>query len=104
LAILLRLEGHEVELAHDGLSALQSFEQRRPDVALLDIGMPKTNGYEVARHIRATPAGKDVLLIAITGWAQDSDKSAARAAGFDHHLTKPIEPDTLIGLLDGPAR
>ena len=69
------------------------------DVALLDIGMPKTNGYEVARQIRAAPGGQAVLLIAITGWAQDSDKAQSRAAGFDHHLTKPIEPEALIGLL-----
>jgi PAS domain S-box-containing protein len=99
LAIILRLEGHDVELAHDGNSALRSFAQRPPDVALLDIGMPQTNGYEVARKIRSTPAGSDVLLIAITGWAQDSDKAESRAAGFDHHLTKPIEPATLMGLL-----
>jgi signal transduction histidine kinase/GAF domain-containing protein len=99
LAIILRLEGHEVDLAHDGQAALRAFADHRPDVALLDIGMPKTNGLDVARQIRATPAGKDVLLIAITGWAQDADKEQSRAAGFDHHLTKPIEPDTLIGLL-----
>jgi CheY-like chemotaxis protein len=99
LAIILRLEGHDVELAHDGLSALQAYERIRPDVALLDIGMPKTNGYDVARQIRATPDGRGVMLIAITGWAQDSDKAQSRAAGFDHHLTKPIEPETLIGLL-----
>jgi PAS domain S-box-containing protein len=102
LAIILRLEGHEVELAHDGKSALRCYEQRRPDVALLDIGMPMTNGYEVARRIRAAPDGKDVLLIAITGWAQDADKAESMAAGFDHHLTKPIEPDALIDLLGKP--
>jgi signal transduction histidine kinase len=101
LAMLLRLEGHEVELAHDGQTALARFAERRPDVALLDIGMPKTNGYEVARQIRAV-AGQDVLLIAVTGWAQDSDKAQSKAAGFDHHLTKPIEPDALIGLLGHP--
>jgi len=100
LAIILRLEGHDVELAHDGNSALRSFAARRPDVALLDIGMPKTNGYEVARMIRAAPEGADVLLIAITGWAQDADKAESRAAGFDHHLTKPIEPEKLIELLN----
>jgi PAS domain S-box-containing protein len=99
LALILRLEGHDVELAHDGHSALQAFARLRPDVALLDIGMPKTNGYDVARQIRAAPDGHGVLLIAITGWAQDSDKAQSRAAGFDHHLTKPIEPETLIGLL-----
>ncbi len=102
LAIILRLEGHEVELAHDGSSALRCFAARRPDVALLDIGMPKANGYEVARQIRAAPEGAGVLLIAITGWAQDSDKAESRAAGFDHHLTKPIEPETLMELLDQP--
>jgi signal transduction histidine kinase/CheY-like chemotaxis protein len=102
LAIILRLEGHDVELAHDGQSAFQAFARRRPDVALLDIGMPKSNGYEVARQIRATADGHAVLLIAITGWAQDSDKAQSRAAGFDHHLTKPIEPQTLIGLLGVP--
>ena len=102
LAIILRLEGHEVELAHDGQEALRSFATRRPDVALLDIGMPTANGYEVARKIRATPGGEGVLLIAITGWAQDTDKAESRAAGFDHHLTKPIEPEALIGLLGSP--
>jgi PAS domain S-box-containing protein len=99
LALILQLEGHEVQLAHDGLAALRSFAEHKPDVALLDIGMPKANGLDVARQIRATPDGKNVLLIAITGWAQDADKEQSRAAGFDHHLTKPIEPDTLIGLL-----
>jgi CheY-like chemotaxis protein len=102
LAIILRLEGHEVELAHDGVAALRAFARHRPDVALLDIGMPKTSGYEVARQIRANPEGARVLLIAITGWAQDSDKAQSRAAGFDHHLTKPVEPEMLIELL-GPA-
>jgi signal transduction histidine kinase/CheY-like chemotaxis protein len=99
LAIILRLEGHEVELAHDGVAAWQAFAKSRPDVALLDIGMPRSNGYEVARQIRAAPEGGGVLLVAITGWAQDSDKVQSRDAGFDHHLTKPIEPETLIDLL-----
>ncbi|HTU68078.1 MAG TPA: ATP-binding protein [Steroidobacteraceae bacterium] len=99
LAIILRLEGHEVNLAHDGQAALQAYAERKPDVALLDIGMPKTNGLDVARQIRAQPGGDDVLLVAITGWAQDSDKERSRSAGFDHHLTKPIEPEALIQLL-----
>jgi CheY-like chemotaxis protein/anti-sigma regulatory factor (Ser/Thr protein kinase) len=99
LAIILRLEGHEVELAHDGEAALERYAAHRPDVALLDIGMPKHDGYEVARQIRASVKGGDVMLIAVTGWAQDSDKAQSKAAGFDHHLTKPIEPDKLIGLL-----
>lgn len=100
LAMLLQLEGHEVDVAHDGESALRSYAEHRPDVALLDIGMPGKNGYEVAQQIRASR--KDVLLIAVTGWAQDSDKAQSRAAGFDHHLTKPVEPATLIGLLGEP--
>ncbi len=104
LAIILRLEGHQVDLAHDGAAALQLFAEKRPDVALLDIGMPKTNGYEVAKRIRANPGGEGVLLIAITGWAQDSDKARSRAAGFDHHLTKPVEPHTLIELLGPPPQ
>jgi signal transduction histidine kinase len=102
LAIILRLEGHDVELVHDGVAALRVFAEKKHDVALLDIGMPKANGYEVARTIRSAPEGRDVLLIAITGWAQDSDRAQSRAAGFDHHLTKPIEPDALISLL-GPV-
>ncbi len=101
LAILLRLEGHEVDLAHDGEAALRSYAQHHPDVALLDIGMPGKNGYEVAHQIRSN-GGKNVLLIAVTGWAQDSDKAQSRAAGFDHHLTKPVEPEILIGLLGEP--
>jgi PAS domain S-box-containing protein len=99
LAIVLRLEGHAVDLAHDGDAALRVFETRRFDVALLDIGMPQTNGYEVARRIRASPGGGGVTLVAITGWAQESDKADSKAAGFDHHLTKPVAPEVLIGLL-----
>jgi PAS domain S-box-containing protein len=103
LAIILRLEGHEVHLAHDGESALRTFAEHEPDVALLDIGMPHTSGYEVARRIRGSAAGGAVMLVAITGWAQDSDKAQSKAAGFDHHLTKPIEPESLIELLGKPS-
>jgi PAS domain S-box-containing protein len=99
LAIILRLEGHDVELAHDGHAALRAYAEKQPQVALLDIGMPEADGYEVARQIRARPGGDAVLLIAITGWAQDADKAQSRDAGFDHHLTKPIEPEALIELL-----
>jgi CheY-like chemotaxis protein len=102
LAILLRLEGHRVELAFDGETAWAQFLASRPDVALLDIGMPKLSGYELAQRIRTTARGREVMLIAITGWAQDSDKLRSRAAGFDHHLTKPVEPDELLELLAQP--
>ena len=70
-----------------------------PDVVLLDIGLPKINGYEVARRIRGQPWGRRMALIAVTGWGQDEDRRRAQEAGFDHHLVKPVEPETLAKLL-----
>ncbi len=99
LAALLRMEGHEVTSVHDGPVALSVFNQIKPDVALLDIGMPGLTGYEVARKMRQTSAGASLKLIAITGWGQDIDKERAHAAGFDHHLTKPVDPQRLAELL-----
>ena len=99
LAMLLRLAGHEVHTAHGGQAALSLAGAVRPEFALLDIGMPDLDGYEVAKQIRAAPWGKDVKLIALTGWGQDEDKRRARAAGFDHHLTKPVDPESLEALL-----
>ncbi|MEO8064030.1 MAG: response regulator [Pseudomonadota bacterium] len=98
LAMLLRLDGHEVELAANGTDALELFERMLPEVAILDIGMPGLNGYEVARCIRGN-GHMDALLIAVTGWGQDADKARAAEAGFDHHFTKPVEPAALIELL-----
>jgi PAS domain S-box-containing protein len=102
LAMLLRLAGHDVRTAHGGEAALTLADAFQPDVALLDIGMPDLNGYEVARQLRRTDCGKDLRLIALTGWGQDEDKRRARDAGFDHHLTKPVDPQILDALL-GPA-
>jgi PAS domain S-box-containing protein len=99
LAILLRVEGHDVSVVHDGAAALVAMERLRPEVALLDIGMPWLNGYEVAQRVRQSAAGRAILLVAITGWGQDSDKARALDAGFDHHFTKPIEPDRITALL-----
>jgi signal transduction histidine kinase len=99
LAALLRMEGHEVKAVHDGPVALSAFGELKPDVALLDIGMPGLTGYEVARKLRQSPGGASVTLIAITGWGQDVDKERAHAAGFDHHLTKPVDPQRLVELL-----
>ena len=99
LSLLLTLKGYEVWTAHDGLEAVKAATTHQPDVALLDIGMPKLNGYEVARHIRGQPWGKRMLLVAITGWGQDADKQRAQDAGFDHHLTKPVVLDDLRKLL-----
>ena len=99
LAVLLRMDGHDVTLAYDGPQALAVLAHARPEVALLDIGMPGLNGYEVARRVRHGPLGHAITLIAVTGWGQDRDKARAREAGFDHHFTKPVDPVRLSELL-----
>jgi PAS domain S-box-containing protein len=101
LAMMLRLAGHDIQTAYDGLEAVQAAATFRPDVVVLDIGMPKMNGYDAARHIRQQPWGKDMLLVALTGWGQEDDKRRTFEAGFDHHLTKPVEPEALEKLLTG---
>ncbi len=103
LAALLMLEGHDVTLAYDGADALLAYERVRPQICLLDIGMPYRNGNEVAAEIRARADGYTPTLVAITGWGQDADRSQALAAGFDHHLTKPVDPAQLLRLI-GEAR
>ncbi|HEX5209107.1 MAG TPA: response regulator [Steroidobacteraceae bacterium] len=99
LATLLQLSGHEVFTATNGGTALQSAERHRPEVALLDIGMPMLDGYEVAKRIRAQPWGQRITLVALTGWGQDSDRRRSREAGFDSHLVKPLDLETLTDLL-----
>ena len=99
LAIMLRLMGQDIQTAHDGVEAVQAAATFRPEVVLLDIGMPKMNGYESAQHIRQQPWGKGMALVAVTGWGQEDDKKRAIEAGFDLHLTKPIEPVALEKLL-----
>ena len=99
LATLLELGGHEVFSAANGALALESAERNLPDVALLDIGMPKLDGYEVARRIRAQPWGRGMTLVALTGWGQDSDRRRSGEAGFDSHLVKPLDLDKLTELL-----
>jgi signal transduction histidine kinase/ActR/RegA family two-component response regulator len=101
LATLLQLSGHEVFTAPNGAAALETAEQQRPEVALLDIGMPKLDGYEVARRIRAQPWGQRITLVALTGWGQDSDRRRSQEAGFDSHLVKPLDLDKLTDLLAG---
>ncbi|HET9391502.1 MAG TPA: response regulator [Steroidobacteraceae bacterium] len=99
LATLLELGGHEVYSAANGALALESAERHLPEVALLDIGMPKLDGYEVARRIRAQPWGRRITLVALTGWGQDSDRRRSGEAGFDSHLVKPLDLDKLTALL-----
>lgn len=99
LAMLLRMEGHEVTVVNDGSQALAMVDEFRPELALLDIGMPELNGYEVAQRIRQSPLGSFITLIAVTGWGQASDKAQAATAGFNHHLTKPVELDTIRKIL-----
>jgi CheY-like chemotaxis protein len=101
LGMMLSLQGNEVRLAHDGLEAVEAAAKFRPEVALLDIGMPRLNGYEAAQRIRAEPWGKDMVLVALTGWGQEDDRRRSREAGFDHHLVKPVEPGELARVLAG---
>jgi signal transduction histidine kinase/DNA-binding response OmpR family regulator len=93
--MMLRMLGHEVRSVHNGLQALEEASAFRPDVILLDIGMPQMNGYETARRIRQKRWGKDMVLIALTGWGQEEDKERATAAGLDYHFTKPVNPTDL---------
>jgi CheY-like chemotaxis protein len=99
LGMLLEMSGHEVYLAHDGLDALAAAAEKLPDIALLDIGMPGMDGYEVAANIRREAWGSNITLIAITGWGQEDNKRLARTAGFDHHLTKPMDSAVLESIL-----
>ncbi len=100
LQAMLKPRGHAVEVVHDGQLALQTIQRQLPNVAILDVGMPGLNGYEVARRVRQGPVDAHLLLIAVSGWGQGSDKQLAAEAGFDHHLTKPIEIDQLVHLLE----
>jgi len=99
LAMFLKFLGATVQVAFDGVQAIEQVEQFQPRIVLLDIGMPLLDGYEVARRIRALPGGGDLLLIAMTGWGQEEDKRRAAEAGFDHHLVKPVDPVKLETLL-----
>ena len=99
LALLLRLQGHEVRVAHSGPAALEMTKGYAPDVVFLDIGMPGMDGYEVARRLRQQPGLGNVVLAALTGWGQQEDRRRTAEAGFDHHLVKPVEPKALDGLL-----
>jgi CheY-like chemotaxis protein len=99
LAMLLQLTGNQTETAFDGLAAIEVAASFKPDVVLLDIGLPGLNGYEVARRIRQEPWGKAVKLVAVTGWGQLEDRQRSKEAGFDAHMVKPVDHDLLAKIL-----
>jgi PAS domain S-box-containing protein len=103
LALLLSMLGHETETANDGLEAIEKAAEFKPDVALLDIGMPRLNGYDTARRIREAEWGKGMLLVALTGWGQESDRARSIASGFDAHLVKPVQATDIEQLLSESA-
>ena len=102
LVVMLQMFGHEVQAAYSGQTALETAVEYQPDVVLLDIGLPDMDGYEVARRLRRQPQTKDVWLIAMTGYGQDSDRQRSEEAGFDHHLVKPVDSQKLQDLLAKP--
>ena len=99
LAVLLRMTGNETKTAHDGLEAVEKAVAFRPEVVLLDIGLPKLNGYDACRRIREQSWGKNMVLVALTGWGQDEDRRQSKDAGFDHHMVKPVDFAALMSLL-----
>ena len=99
LAALLALDSHEVRIAADGSTALRIAQAAPPDLALVDIGLPEMSGYEVVREMRALPEGQRIAMVAITGYGRKEDRARSRAAGFDQHLVKPVDLDTLHALL-----
>ena len=98
LAMLLKLTGHNTHLAFDGLEAVEAAATFKPEVILLDIGLPKLNGYEACRRIREQSWGKGILLVALTGWGQEEDRQKSKEAGFNAHLVKPVELIALTNL------
>jgi CheY-like chemotaxis protein len=99
LAMLLKIFCHDMHTAHDGRDELEAAEKLRPDVVLLDIGLPKLNGHDVCRRIREQPWGKEMVLVALTGWGQDDDRRKSQDAGFDHYMVKPVEFGALLTFL-----
>jgi CheY-like chemotaxis protein len=99
LAMLLEITGNQTFLAHDGDEAIAAVEKHRPEVVLLDIGLPKLSGHEVCRRVRAQPWGKDIVVLALTGWGQEEDRRKSQEAGFNGHLVKPVNYDELLELL-----
>ena len=104
LAMLLRATGNDIRTAYDGLEAVQVASEFRPEVVLLDIGLPKIDGHEVAQRIRKEPWGRQMCLIAVTGWSDETDRARSWASGFNHHLVKPLDTGHLAQLLGSVGR
>ena len=104
LAMLFQLMGHDVRAAHNGLAAVDLAEAFRPDLIVLDIGMPGLDGYEVCRRIRQHSWGRAAVIAALTGWSRDEDRDRSEQAGFDHFLVKPVDPKALENLIAAVGR
>ena len=104
MARWIRLLGHDIRVAFDGPEAVLIASEFNPDLVLMDIGLPKLNGYDVAREMRSKPWGRTMTLVAVTGWGRDADRRQSQEAGFDQHLTKPVEPGVLEALLDSCSK
>jgi CheY-like chemotaxis protein len=103
LAEVLQILGCSTDTAYDGLEGVEKAEQLRPDAVVLDLGMPKLNGYEACERIRAQDWGREIRMIAVSGWGQQDDRRRSVEAGFDAHLVKPVAPDALMALLEASA-
>ena len=101
--MMLELMGNQIQKVHDGLAAVEAAESFRPDIILLDIGLPKLNGYDACGLIRQQPWSKGMVIVALTGWGQEEDRRRSREAGFDHHLVKPPDLEALLQLMGSVA-
>ena len=99
---LLRLLGHDIRIAHDGPSAIELARSHRPEIVLLDIGLPGMDGYQVAQWLRQESWSKETLIIAVSGYGRDDDRRRPRESGFDHHLIKPVDYNDLVALMSKP--
>ena len=101
--MLLEITGNKTYRAHDGVEAVEVIEKHHPEVVLLDIGLPGLDGHEVCRRVREKPWGKDIVMIALTGWGQDDDRRRSEEAGFNGHLVKPVDYDKLVAMMTRSA-
>jgi CheY-like chemotaxis protein len=99
LSMLVSLLGHDVRTGFDGVQALDLAGEFHPDLVLLDLGMPRMDGYEACRKLREQPWGAEAVVVAVTGWGRDDDRRKTQLAGFDQHLVKPVAPDAIVNIL-----